>query len=149
MAFGGKMRLEARQGAGVGEEMRGAAAEQGGEAGPREGFRAAPEKMAARLELEPLLFQAEWHVRQVEHRRMLAAVVGAKVGEGIVGVGNHDGVGRIREPRYLVRNSSRLRNWLATIAHSATAVGGRVESAGDSPTARMALAASGSAAKWA
>ena len=48
---------------------------------------------AAGFEVEPLAFQAEGHVGQIEHGWVFAAVVGAEivVGGGVMGVRIHGG----------------------------------------------------------
>ena len=76
---------------GLGREIGGSFGEQSREAGPAEGLDAFAEEMAAGFEVEPLAFQAEGHVGQIEHGWVFAAVVGAEVvvGGGVMGVRIH------------------------------------------------------------
>ena len=53
---------------------------------PTERFHALPKEVPARLQIEPFAFQAERHVRQIPHGRILAAVIGAEVMIGRGGI---------------------------------------------------------------
>lgn len=76
---------------GLGREIGRGFGKQSGEAGPAEGFDAFAEEVPSCFEVEPLAFQAEGHVGQIEHGWVFAAVVGAEivVGGGVMGVRIH------------------------------------------------------------
>jgi len=71
------------------QQIRRRATEERREPRPTERFHALPKEVPARLQIEPFAFQAERHVRQIPHGRILAAVIGAEV---MIGRGGIHGV---------------------------------------------------------